>query len=102
MNDSVLAGLTGVATTVLRVNILRIVTLADTRIRGVYSTGIGQFLIKGTDTDENNNVRGNIIKYVQTTAIDTNYLTFDEIGIRMVGKVCVSVPAGGTTSIFYG
>ena len=78
------------------------VTLADTRIRGVYSTGIGQFLIKGTDTDENNNVRGNIIKYVQTTAIDANYLTFDEIGIRMVGKVCVSVPAGGTAAIFYG
>ena len=52
--------------------------------------------------DENNNVKGNIIKYVQTTAIDANYLTFDEIGIRMVGKVSVSVPAGGTAAIFYG
>ena len=68
------------------------VTLADTRIRGIFSTGIGQFLIKGTETDENNNVKGNIIKYVQTTAI----------GIRMVGKVSVSVPAGGTAAIFYG
>tara|TARA_R110000782_G_C14517768_1_gene380732 strand:- start:50 stop:352 length:303 start_codon:yes stop_codon:yes gene_type:complete len=78
------------------------VALADTRIRGVYSTGIGQFIINGTETDENNNVKGNIIKYVQTTAIDANYLTFDEIGIRVVGIVSVICPAGGTAAIFYG
>jgi hypothetical protein len=78
------------------------VTLADTRIRGVYSTGIGQFIIEGTSTDAQNNVKGNILRFVQTTAIDANYLTFDEIGIRMVGKVSVSCPAGGTMAIFYG
>ena len=44
------------------------VSLADTRIRSVFATGIGQFLITGTSTDAQGTVKGNNIRFVNTTA----------------------------------
>ena len=43
------------------------VTVADTRIRSIYYSGVGTFLITGSQTDENGSTSGSNIKFVGTT-----------------------------------
>lgn len=78
--------------------------LKDTRIRGVYATGIGVFALVGTSTDPFGQVTGNKVKFANTTANDATEQFFnDNLGIRMSGTVKVSaLPSGGTMTIYYG
>ena len=79
------------------------VSLADTRIRSVFATGIGQFLITGTSTDARGTVKGNNIRFVNTTASDANEVYFSDLGIAMKGTVVVSAPTSAATiAVFYG
>jgi len=79
------------------------VTVADTRIRSVYATGIGTFLITGTSTDAYGTIKGNNIKFAMTTASDASEIFFTDLGIKMNGTVKVSAPTvGSTVAIFYG
>ena len=79
------------------------VTVADTRIRSVYATGVGTFLITGTSTDAYSNIKGNNIKFTMTTASDASEIFFTDLGIKMNGTVKVSAPTSGSTvAIFYG
>ena len=79
------------------------VTVTDTRIRSVYATGIGTFLITGTSTDVYGNTKGNNIKFAMTTASDASEIFFSDLGIKMNGTVKVSAPASASTvAIFYG
>ena len=79
------------------------VTVADTRVRSVYATGIGTFLITGTSTDAYGTIKGNNIKFAMTTASDASEIFFTDLGIKMNGTVKVSAPTvGSTVAIFYG
>jgi hypothetical protein len=79
------------------------VTLADTRIRSLFATGVGTFLITGTSTDAYGTVKGNNIKFVNTTASDANEIFFNDLGIQMAGPVKVSAPtSAATVAVFYG
>ena len=79
------------------------VTVTDTRIRSVYATGIGTFLITGTSTDAYGTIKGNNIKFAMTTASDASEIFFTDLGIKMNGTVKVSAPTvGSTVAIFYG
>ena len=79
------------------------VTVADTRIRSVYATGVGTFLITGTSTDPYGTIQGNNIKFAMTTASDASEIFFTDLGIKMNGTVKVSAPTvGSTVAIFYG
>jgi|TARA_R110002124_G_scaffold49184_2_gene144521 hypothetical protein len=79
------------------------VTVADTRIRSVYATGVGTFLITGTSTNPYGTIQGNNIKFAMTTASDASEIFFTDLGIKMNGTVKVSAPTvGSTVAIFYG
>lgn len=79
------------------------VTVTDTRIRSVYATGIGTFLITGTSTDAYGTIKGNNIKFAMTTASDASEIFFSDLGIKVNGTVKVSAPTvGSTVAIFYG
>ena len=79
------------------------VTVADTRVRSVYATGVGTFLITGTSTDAYGTIKGNNIKFAMTTASDASEIFFTDLGIKMNGTVKVSAPTvGSTVAIFYG
>ena len=79
------------------------VTLADTRIRSINASGVGTFLITGTSTTDRGHIKGNNIKFVNTTANDVNELYFPALGIRMDSAVKVSAPTSASTvAIFYG
>ena len=79
------------------------VTVADTRVRSVYATGVGTFLITGTSTDPYGTIQGNNIKFAMTTASDASEIFFTDLGIKMNGTVKVSAPTvGSTVAIFYG
>jgi hypothetical protein len=79
------------------------VTLADTRIRGIFANGIGSFLITGTSTDPYGNILGNNIKFALTTAVDASDIILPEGGIKVNGVVKVSAPtSAATVAIFYG
>ena len=79
------------------------VTVADTRIRSVYATGVGTFLITGTSTNPYGTIKGNNIKFAMTTASDASEIFFTDLGIKMNGTVKVSAPTvGSTVAIFYG
>lgn len=79
------------------------VSLANTRIRSVFATGVGQFLLIGTSTDARGTVKGNNIRFVNTTASDANDIYFSDLGVAMRGKVLVSAPTStATIAVFYG
>ena len=79
------------------------VTVADTRIRGLFATGIGTFLITGTSTDSYGNIKGNKIKFVLTSACDASDIMLPEGGFVMQGVVRVSAPtSAATVAVFYG
>jgi len=79
------------------------VTVADTRIRGLYATGVGTFLITGTSTDPYGSIKGNNIKFVLTTACDASDIILPEGGLVMQGVVRVSAPTSASTvAVFYG
>tara|TARA_R100000664_G_scaffold2802_4_gene6731 strand:- start:4483 stop:4788 length:306 start_codon:yes stop_codon:yes gene_type:complete len=79
------------------------VSLSDTRIRSVFASGVGNFLITGTSTDARGTVKGNNIRFVNTTASDANELYFSDLGIPMKGVVRVSAPSStATVAVFYG
>lgn len=79
------------------------VSVQDTRIRGLFATGIGTFLITGTSTDPYGNIKGNNIKFVLTTACDASDIMLPEGGLVMQGAVKVSAPtSAATVAVFYG
>jgi len=79
------------------------VSLTDTRIRSVFASGVGTFLITGTSTDSYGNIKGNNIKFTLTTANDASEIYFTDLGIQMNGTVKVSAPTSASTcAIFYG
>tara|TARA_R110000787_G_scaffold50390_3_gene120175 strand:- start:17 stop:322 length:306 start_codon:yes stop_codon:yes gene_type:complete len=79
------------------------VSLANTRIRSVFATGVGQFLLTGTSTDARGTVKGNNIRFVNTTASDANDIYFSDLGVAMNGVVRVSAPTStATIAVFYG
>jgi hypothetical protein len=45
------------------------VTVSDTRVRSIFATGVGTFLITGTSTDDYGNVQGSNIKFVLDNSI---------------------------------
>ena len=78
-------------------------TLTDTRIRGVHATGIGQFSIVGTSVDPFGTTVGSIIRFDLTSVNDVGYQEFTDAGIRMAGKVSVSLPvSAASVTIYYG
>lgn len=79
------------------------VALANTRIRSINASGVGTFLITGTSTSPEGHIKGNNIKFVNTTANDVNEIYFPDLGMRMDGSVKVSAPTSASTvAIFYG
>ena len=79
------------------------VTVANTRIRSVNASGVGTFLITGTSTTDRGQIKGNNIKFVNTTANDVNELYFPDLGVYMDSKVMVSAPtSSATVAVFYG
>jgi len=78
-------------------------TVSDTRIKGITYSGIGTFLITGSQTDEYNNTNGNNIKFVATTVVDAGDIMVPDYGIKVYGPVKVSAPAStATVAIYYG
>jgi len=78
-------------------------TLTDTRIRGVHATGIGTFTIVGTSVDPFGSTVGSIIKFDLTTVNDVAYQGYTDAGIRMAGKVSVTLPVSAASmTIYYG
>ena len=79
------------------------VTVTDTRLHTIQSSGVGTFLITGTQTDAYGTVNGNNIKFVNTAAVDVNDVYLPGLGVRMYGPVKVSAPtSAATTTVFYG
>jgi hypothetical protein len=79
------------------------VTVSDTRIRSLFATGVGTFLITGTSTDVYGNIKGNNIKFALTTANDASEIYLTDLGMDMNGTVKVSAPtSGATVAVFYG
>lgn len=79
------------------------VTVADTRVRGVFFSGVGTFLITGSETDENGSTSGSNIKFVSTAAVDAGDIMIPDNGVKMVGPVKVSAPTSSSTvTVFYG
>ena len=79
------------------------VTVSDTRVRSIFATGIGTFLITGTSTDDYGNVQGSNIKFVLTTASDANEIFMSDLGVRMNGVIKVSAPtSAATVALFHG
>ena len=54
------------------VDVASSVTVANTRVRSLNASGVGTFLITGTSTDEFGTIKGNNIKFVNTTNNDVN------------------------------
>jgi hypothetical protein len=78
-------------------------TVANTRIKGLTFSGVGTFLITGSETDDYNNTNGNNIKFVGTAAVDAGDIMIPDYGIRVVGPVKVSAPTStATVAIYYG
>tara|TARA_R100000963_G_C4641193_1_gene104822 strand:+ start:609 stop:914 length:306 start_codon:yes stop_codon:yes gene_type:complete len=79
------------------------VAVANTRIRNINASGVGTFLITGTSTNQGGQIRGNNIKFVNTTANDVNDIYLPDLGVLMVGEIKVSAPTSASTvAIFYG
>jgi hypothetical protein len=79
------------------------VTVADTRIKSIYYSGVGTFLITGSQTDENGSTSGSNIKFVGTTNVDAGDIYVPDNGVRMIGPVKVSAPTSASTvTVFYG
>ena len=79
------------------------VTVANTRIKGIYYTGVGSFVITGTQTDSYGNITGSNIKFVGTAASDAGDIMLPDFGIRTTGPVKVSAPtSAATVTVFYG
>ena len=79
------------------------VTVADTRVRGVFFSGVGTFLITGSETDENGSTSGSNIKFVSTATVDAGDIMIPDSGVRMIGPVKVSAPTSASTvTVFYG
>ena len=79
------------------------VAVADTRIRSIYYSGVGTFLITGSQTDENGSTSGSNIKWVGTTNVDAGDIYVPDNGVRMIVPVKVSAPTSGSTvTVFYG
>lgn len=78
-------------------------TVADTRIKGITYSGIGTFLITGSETDAYGNTNGNNIKFVATTVVDAGDIMIPDFGIKVYGPVKVSAPtSAATVAIYYG
>ena len=79
------------------------VTVSDTRIRSLFATGVGTFLITGTSTDAYGNIKGNNIKFTLTTATDASEIYLTDLGMDVNGTVKVSAPTSvATVAVFYG
>lgn len=79
------------------------VTLSNTRIKGIFYSGVGTFLITGSQTDEYSNTNGSNIKFVGTTNNDAGDIILPDYGVKVVGPVKVSAPtSSATVAIFYG
>lgn len=79
------------------------VTLADTRIRGVHATGIGEFIIEGVSVDPFGGKVGNIMRFSNTTATDVTDIYLTDVGIRMAGQLAVTLPTTASKlTVFYG
>lgn len=78
-------------------------TLTDTRIRGIHAAGVGTFTVVGTSVDPFGSTVGSIIKFDLTTANDVTSQEFTDAGIRMAGKVSVTLPVSAASmTIYYG
>jgi len=78
-------------------------TVADTRIKGITYSGIGTFLITGSETDEYSNVKGGNIKFVGTSVVDAGNIHIPDYGVKMYGVVKVSAPTStATVAVYYG
>ena len=55
------------------------VTVADTRVRSVYYSGVGTFLLTGSQTDENEEGKTVTTRWLQTR-IGQNYIAKDRSG----------------------
>ena len=78
-------------------------TGADTRVRTICYSGVGTFLITGSQTDENGSTSGSNIKFVGTTNVDAGDIYIPDNGVRMIGPVKVSAPTSASTvTVFYG
>lgn len=78
-------------------------TLTDTRIRSVHAAGIGTFTITGTSVDPFGATVGSIIKFDLTSVNDVASQSFTDAGIRMAGKVSVTLPvSAASVTIYYG
>lgn len=78
-------------------------TVADTRIKGITYSGVGTFLITGSETDDYNNVKGANIKFVGTSVVDANNIHIPDYGVKMYGVVKVSAPTStATVAVYYG
>ena len=85
------------------VDVASSVTVANTRVRSLNASVVGTFLITGTSTDEFGTIKGNNIKFVNTTNNDVNDVYIPEFGIRVNGPVKVSAPTSASTvTLFYG
>ena len=78
------------------------VTVAATRIKTIHATGVGTFYIDGTSVDERGTKKGNIIRFYVPATASIADITVPEPGIKMDGNVSVTIPAGGTLTVFYG
>ena len=79
------------------------VTVADTRIRSIYYSGVGTFLITGSQTGGNGSTSGSNIKFVGTTNVDAGDIYVPDNGVWMIGPVKVSAPTSASTvTVFYG
>ena len=78
-------------------------TVADTRIKGVTFSGIGTFVITGSQTDEYGNLKGNNIKFLGTSVVDASDIMIPDFGVKMYGPVKVSAPtSAATVAVYYG
>lgn len=78
------------------------VTVADTRIKVIHATGNGTFIIDGTSVDDRGTKKGNIIKFFVPAAASASDIVAPDPGIKMDGNVSITIPAGGTLTVFYG
>ena len=71
------------------VDVASSVTVANTRVRSLNASGVGTFLITGTSTDEFGTIKGNNIKFVNTTNNDVNEV-YETLGIEAARQVLLN------------
>lgn len=85
------------------VDVTTSVTVQDTRIRSIYATGVGEYVMDGTSTTPLGSTAGNIIKWAMSTVSDSVHIDWSDFGIRVDGVVSVTAPTSASTvTVFYG